>query len=123
MNKNNYCFVVGNLGNDPAVRGKSEKSGPVVGFSVAESVQTFDAGTNSYKTTHTNWFNVTAFGHVAEKVRKGLKKGDRIAVQGRMKISKYKDKSGEERNGFEIIADEVALWKSLSAASGEKLPF
>jgi single-stranded DNA-binding protein len=32
-----------------------------------------------------------------------------------MKVSKYKDRSGEERTGFEILADEVALWQSLPA--------
>lgn len=69
--------------------------------------------------SHTNWFHVTAFGKVAEKAKAGLKKGSRIAVHGRMKVSKFTDRSGEERNGFEILADEVALWKSLPSHLGE----
>lgn len=111
--RNNYCFVVGNLGADPIERGRTEKSDAVVGFSVAENVQSYDALSKSYKTLHTNWFHVTAFGSTAERVKRALHKGDRVAIQGKMKISKYTGKSGEEKTTFEIIADEVALWKSL----------
>lgn len=117
MSKTNTCFVVGNLGNDPIERGRTEKSGPVVGFTVAENVQTFDQESKTYKTLHTNWFPVTAFGNTAERIRKHLKKGDRVAIQGRMKIAKYADKAGEERSGFEIIADDVAVWKTLPSAN------
>jgi single-strand DNA-binding protein len=117
MNKTNHCFLVGNVGIDPVERSKSEKSGSVVGFSVAENVQSFDKSSNSYKTSHTNWFQVTTFGSMAERVIKNIKKGDRVAVQGRMKISKYTNKSGEEKTSFEILADEVALWKTLSSST------
>jgi single-strand DNA-binding protein len=115
MSRNNSCFVVGNLGMDPVERARSE-NGPIVGFSVAENVQTFDPETKEYKTVHTNWFNVTAFGSTADRIKRHLKKGDRVAVQGRMKVSKYTGKDGEEKNGFEIIADEVALWKTIPGA-------
>jgi single-strand DNA-binding protein len=116
MNRHNTCLVVGNIGADPAERGRGGKGGPVVAFTVAENVRAYDEDTGDFKTTHTNWFPVTTFGNVAERARKHLRKGDRVVVQGRMKISKYTDRSGEERSGFEIIADEVALWKSLPAS-------
>jgi single-strand DNA-binding protein len=104
--------VIGNLGNDPEIRGNT-KSGSIVGFTVAENVQSFDEKTKQYKTIHTNWFNVTSFGQIAERTKKHLKKGDRVIVQGKMRISQYQAKTGEKRSGFEIIADEVALWKPL----------
>ena len=122
MSRNNNCFVVGNLGMDPVERARGEKSGAIVGFSVAENEQSFDPETKQYKTVHTNWFHVTAFGSTADRVKRHLKKGDRVAVQGRMKVTKYTDKSGTERNGFEIIADEIALWKPIpSAQSGQSV--
>jgi single-strand DNA-binding protein len=120
MIRHNSCLVVGNLGAAPIERGRTEKSGPVVAFSVAENVRMLDPETGTFKTTHTNWFPVTAFGAVAERARKHLKKGDRVIVQGRMKMAKYTDKAGEERTGFEILADEVALWKSLPSNSDEQ---
>lgn len=128
--RNNSCFIIGNLGADPAERGRGgEKTGPIVGFTVAENVQTFDQATKKFKTVHTNWFQVTAFGTLADRVRSHLKKGDRVAIQGRMKISKYKDKNGDDRTGFEIIAENVANWQGLPAAGAsagdddESLPF
>jgi single-strand DNA-binding protein len=117
--KSNSCFLVGNLGMDPVERGRSEKSGPVVGFSIAENVQSFDPESKTYKTTHTNWFQVTTFGSMAERVKRHLKKGDRVALQGRMKLSKYTSKAGDERTSFEILADDVAFWKSVPAAQAE----
>lgn len=122
MSKTNQCFVVGNLGGNPVERGHTEKAGPIVGFSIAETVSHFDPETRTYKSGHTNWFPVVAFGKVAEKVKRSLQKGDRVAVQGRMKISKYTSKSGEDRVSFEIVADDVAFWKSLSAPSSESGP-
>jgi single-stranded DNA-binding protein len=52
-------------------------------------------------------------------VKRSLQKGDRVAVQGKMKVSKYTSKSGEERVSFEIIAEDVALWKSLNAQTSD----
>src|SRR3954470_15024815 len=98
MHKFNSCFLVGNLGMDPIERARTEKTGPIVGFTVAENVQSFDEKTQEYKTVHTNWFQATAFGSLGERVSQHLKKGDRVLVQGRMKVSKYQTKNGEERN-------------------------
>lgn len=116
MQKTNHLFLIGNLGADPAERGRSEKSGPIVGFPVAENVRSFDRESNEFRTVHTNWFQVTVFGNLAERVKAHLRKGDRIALQGQIKSSRYTDKSGEERTGFEIIAEDVAIWNSLGAA-------
>jgi single-strand DNA-binding protein len=118
MNKTNHCFLIGNLGADPVERGRSEKSGPIVGFPIAENVRSFDRESGEFKTVHTNWFQVTIFGSLAERVKTSLKRGDRIALQGQIKSSRYTDKAGEERTGFEIIAEDVGLWQPLPAANG-----
>lgn len=111
--KTNSCWVIGNLGSDPVERSRHPKTGPVVGFSIAENVSSYDEILKNYKILHTNWFHVTAFGQIAERIKAHLKKGDRVAIQGKMKISKFTSKSGEEKTGFEILADDVAYWKSL----------
>ena len=49
MSRSNQCYVVGNLGADPAERASS-KSGPVVGFAIAENVQAFDEKSKKYET-------------------------------------------------------------------------
>lgn len=106
--KNNYCYLVGNLGMDPAERGKGKSS--VVGFSVAENVSKYNEETKAYETLHTNWFNVTAFGELADAAKRQLRRGDRVTIEGRMRMSKYLSKSGEEKVGFEILADKLTPW-------------
>lgn len=118
MSKTNSCFLIGNLGIDPVERARSE-NGPVVGFTVAENVQVYDKESRQYKTVHTNWFQVTAFGTLAERARGSLHKGDRVAIQGRMKVSKYSDRAGVERNSFELIADDIGTWHSLPGSAGQ----
>jgi single-strand DNA-binding protein len=115
MNRHNHCFVVGNLGMDPVERGKTP-NGPVVKLTVAENITRFNEETRQFETLHTNWFQVTAFSPLAERVLQ-LRKGEKVAVQGRMKVSKFTDRSGEERTGFEILAEEIAIWKGLPAVA------
>lgn len=119
MSKTNQCMLVGNLGADPVERARTEKTGAIVSFTVAENVQVFEKETKSFKTVHTNWFPVTAFGTTAERVKKHLKKGDKVVVQGRMKMAKFTDKAGEERTGFEIVADDVAVYQLLPSANAD----
>jgi single-strand DNA-binding protein len=120
MNRHNHCFVVGNLGMDPLERGRTA-SGIVVKLSVAENVSRYNEETRQFETVHTNWFPVTAFSPLAERVLQ-LRRGDKVVVQGRMKIAKFTDRAGEERTGFEILADDVALWSSLPAVAASAAP-
>ena len=54
-----------------------------------------------------DFINLTFFGKTAEFVSKWLGKGRRILVDGRLKISKYKDKDGNDRDWTEVIVDNV----------------
>jgi single-strand DNA-binding protein len=113
MLRHNSCLIIGHVGLDPVERGRTPKSGPVVTFTLAENVRHYDPETQSFQTVHTNWFQITCFGALAERVKTHLKKGDRVIVQGRMRVTKYVDRKGEDRLSFGILADEVAFWQSL----------
>ena len=55
----------------------------------------------------TDFFRVTAFGRTAENCGKFLAKGKKVGVDGRVQISKYKNKAGQEVTSVEVIADNV----------------
>jgi single-strand DNA-binding protein len=69
-------------------------------FSVAES---FKPKSGEERTT---FYNVTAFGSLAESIVESLPKGTRVVVTGRMESRKY-EKDGEQKTVWEVIADEV----------------
>ena len=56
-----------------------------------------------------NFFNVVIFGELAETAKKELQKDKRVFVEGRLRYSKYKTRTGAVKNRIEIIADKVFL--------------
>lgn len=105
----NAVTIVGRLGRDPEARATSS------GHTVSNmSVATDDGfGDNA----RTNWHRVVAFGKQAEFANTYLKKGDLVAIQGRIDYSSY-EKNGVEMKGTDIVADRVTSLGSGSPAGG-----
>lgn len=57
--------------------------------------------------TDTSWWNVTAFGRVAEAAAEQLHKGDLVMVSGKVKQREW-EKDGVKRTTAEVTADEIA---------------
>lgn len=101
----NKVTVIGNLGKDAEVR-KTSSGKTVCSFSVA-STRSFKRGDSWEKTT--TWFSVSLWGEKAERYGQALKKGARVQVEGELRQNKYTDKSGNERSGYELVAERVYL--------------
>ena len=100
----NQCSFIGRLGKDPELQVTSEGK-PYAKFSLA-----VDQG----KGQSAMWLNVTTWEKLAETVEKYAKKGMQVFVQGKLKISPYKDKQQVERQSVEIIATVVQLLEKIS---------
>src|SRR5437879_7887252 len=62
----------------------------------------------------TNWYRVTAFGRLAERMSEQasagrLSKGTRIIVWGRLEASGYLDRGNQPQPSLDVIADDVFL--------------
>ena len=66
--------------------------------------------------TDTDWFNVTAFGDMAERLNDRLKIGDTILVSGRLKTNTY-EIEGEKRKSTNIMAFSIDLLQAKSDRS------
>ncbi|MEN8152643.1 MAG: single-stranded DNA-binding protein [Acidobacteriota bacterium] len=55
------------------------------------------------------WHNVVAWGYVAKKIEKSVKRGSMLLVEGKIKSRKWQDKNGQDRKTVEIIADSVVI--------------
>lgn len=102
----NKVMVIGNLGRDPEMRytpsGKS-----VTNFSVASN-RTWKSA-DGEKHTDTEWFNVVAWGYLAENTKQLLTKGSRVYVEGRLQTRTWQDNQGNQHKSVEIIANDVLL--------------
>lgn len=109
----NKVILVGNLGNDPEVR--STQSGDcITNISVATSESWKDKNTGQTQ-ERTEWHRVVFYNRLAEIARDYLKKGSKVYVEGKIKTSKYKDKTtGQDRYSTEIVAHEMQMLDSNS---------
>ena len=99
----NSAVLVGRVGRDAEIR--YFESGKVkANFSIA--VNRWDAKT---KTEVADWFNIDVWDKQAEFAGEYIKKGRLVAVDGRIQTNKWKDASGEERERFLIVANNVRL--------------
>ena len=108
-NLRNRVQLIGNLGMNPEV---TEFDG---GRSLAKfSIATRETYKNAQgeKVENTQWHNLVAWGAQATFAQKYLKKGNEVAVEGKLKSRTYDDKNGVKRYITEIIINEILLLKS-----------
>jgi len=108
----NIVLLVGNLGSDPERR--STNGGmDVASFSLGTSRVKRDSEGKTYKdesgftAKDTEWHRVTCFNGLGRVVAEHAAKGMLVSVRGRIHNSKWTDKEGIDRYGYEIIADDV----------------
>ena len=97
----NKVVLLGRLTKDIEIR--QTQSGMAIGRTCIAVDRRAKAGEQK----EADFINLTLFGKTAEFVEKYLGKGRRILVEGRLQISKYKDKDGNERDWTEVLVDNV----------------
>ena len=108
----NIVLLVGNLGADPELR-SSNNGTDIASFNLGTSRPKRDSEGKTYKDASgftakdTEWHRVTCFNGLGRIVAEHAVKGMLVSVRGRIHNSKWTDKDGIDRYGYEVIADEV----------------
>jgi len=102
----NKVMVIGHVGRDPEMR-YTPSGKPVTSFSVATS----RSWTNSEgeRRQETEWFNVVAWGNLAEICKQHIRKGQQVYVEGRLQTRSWEDHEGKKRFRTELVASEMIL--------------
>jgi single-strand DNA-binding protein len=99
----NSVRLVGNLGMDPEVRVfDNNKRLAKLSLATNESYKN-DRGE---KVTETQWHNIVLWGAQAKFAEDILKKGDEVAIDGKLASRSYVDKDGNKKYVTEIIVNE-----------------
>ena len=102
----NRVQLIGNIGNDPEIMTlDSGKKRARITLATNESYKN-DKGE---KITETQWHNLIAWGATAGIIEKYTKKGQEIAVEGKLTSRNYTDKEGAKRYVTEIVVNDVLL--------------
>ena len=100
----NKVEIQGFLGRDAEVRA-FENGRTLVTMSVATN-ENYKNAKGEWITT-TTWHNVTMWKNKKDESTDFLKKGELIAVTGKLSTRKYTDKSGQERFYTDILAQKI----------------
>lgn len=79
---------------------------PIISFRLASSERHYDTVQKRWADGQTNWYTITAFKQLATNMNSSIEKGDRIFVQGDLRI---KDWDNGERTGtsVELVVQNV----------------
>jgi single-strand DNA-binding protein len=99
----NSVRLVGNLGMDPEVK-SFDNNRKLAKLSLATN-ETYK-NDKGEKITDTQWHSLVVWGTQAKFAEDFLKKGDEIAVEGKLSSRSYVDKDGNKRFVTEIVVNE-----------------
>jgi len=105
-NLRNKVQLIGNLGKDPEVKQlDSGKTLAKMSLATSENYKNADGE----KVTDTQWHNLVAWGKTAQIAEQYLKKGNKIAIEGKLINRSYEDKEGIKRYVTEVLVNEILM--------------
>ena len=113
--------IVGNLTKDPELRFTPAGQATAT-FGVAVNRRWQNHQTNAWEET-TSFFDVVAWGTLAENLADSLRRGDRVVVEGRLDQRSWENNQGEKRSKIEITANEVApslRWATVEITKNQR---
>ncbi len=102
----NKVMIIGRLGRDPEMR-YTPSGRPVTSFSVATS-RTWTSAEGERR-EETEWFNVVAWGNLAEICKTHLSKSQQVYIEGRLQTRGWEDETGKKHFRTELVANEMIL--------------
>jgi len=87
-------------------------TGALAVFRVGSTPRRFDRASGSWRDQETVWMTVKAWRGLAHNVKASVRKGEPVLVTGRLRASRWKDESGEERS--RVVIDAVAVGHDLN---------
>src|SRR3712207_2540097 len=110
----NRVVLAGNLTRDPELR-FTQEGVPVASFSIA-------VNRVRSKSEAVDFFNVSAWRELGERVANYKKKGDPILVEGRLQYRTWQAPDGTKRSAVEVVADRVQFLSRAQNPQPEKNP-
>lgn len=105
----NRVILIGNLGQNPETK-TIESGKKVTHFTLATDEGYKNA--DGQKISETTWHNIVAWNGLADIATRFLKKGQQVAVEGRIVYRSYEDKQGVTKNITEIVLNDLVLLRT-----------
>ncbi|MDR1157718.1 MAG: single-stranded DNA-binding protein [Oscillospiraceae bacterium] len=113
----NKAILMGRLTRDPELR-HTQSNTPVASFRLAVDRGYRSNAENPQQQT-ADFIDIVCWDKQAEFVSKWFTKGQLVAVAGRIQQREWKDKDGNNRTSFEIVANEVHFAEKRGASGAD----
>jgi len=105
-NLRNKVQLIGRLGQNPEIK-KTAKGKSLAKIAIATKEVYKNA--SGERVVETQWHNCIAWGSTAERMEVFLKKGNEVALTGKLAHNSYQDKKGETRYYTQVVVNEFML--------------
>lgn len=102
----NRALVIGSVGRPPEMR-YMPSGQPVTSFSVGTTRSWNDS--EGQRREETEWFNVVAWGSLAETCKKTIHENQQVYVEGRLQTRSWQTEDGQTRFRTELVASDMIL--------------
>ncbi|MGB2963255.1 MAG: single-stranded DNA-binding protein [Anaerolineales bacterium] len=102
----NKVMLIGRLGQDPEMR-YTPSGHPLTKLQLA--VNRSWKSSEGEKKKETEWFNVVAWGKLAEICNQYLSKGQQVYIEGRLHTRRWQDDDGANHSSVEVTAGEMIM--------------
>ena len=111
----NRVIISGNLTRDPELR-QTAGGLPILGFGVAVNDRRRNQQTGEWE-DFPNFVDCTMFGTRAQSVSQFLRKGSKVAIEGKLRWSQW-ERDGQKRSKLEVIIDELEFMSPRDGSQG-----
>lgn len=117
----NKIILLGRLARDPDVR-QTQGNEPmaVCRFSVAVERPYSSRRTEGDATA--DFINCVCFGKRGESIGQYFRKGNRIAITGRLQVSNWQDNNGQKRYSTDVIVEDFEFCENKGTNNGSSAP-
>ena len=102
----NSVMLIGRPGADPDMRNLNS-NGKVARFRLAVNERRKNA--NREWVNDTQWFNMVAWGNLAERVENNVRKGMQMAIEGTLRNTEWTDDKGQRHSSTEVWINDMIL--------------
>lgn len=120
MSDINITCLTGRLTRDPEVR-NTQSGMSIMRLGVAVNDRRKNNQTGEWE-DYVNWIDCVMFGTRAENVSRYLRKGSKVAIEGKLRWSQWEDKQGGKRSKIEVIVDDLEFMSRDGGDVGQMQP-
>jgi single-strand DNA-binding protein len=102
----NKVQLIGHLGMEPEIK-TFDKDKKLVRLSIATNEIYYN--NKGERVEDTQWHNIVMWGKLADTAQKYFKKGQEVAIEGKLVNRSWETESGEKRYTTEIVVNEFVM--------------